>query len=199
MHANLGTHQGNIHAAPDLTEDIKILMDSLARNHVYEVVQDPENPRLFENDDKPILDAYTVGFTALTSGVKSPLEAHNKTFLTLQERRLMTPLSKAGAEPTVTDSRRSQNTNTHNHGMLSYDMFECALAFAHYNSVPETSEGSDNDAVDGIFEFQSGEHEDVTLELISAGDVVLDIDFDRNDEVEYEREDIGFGTDHELE
>jgi hypothetical protein len=110
MHANLGSKQGNVHAAPDLTEDIKTIMDSLARNCVYEVLQGSNGPRIFEDDDAPVVDAYAAGLNSLTWGAKSPLYEHNKTFLTLQKRHRVNPLAKALATESDSTSNSAPAT-----------------------------------------------------------------------------------------
>ncbi|KAH9165155.1 hypothetical protein EDB89DRAFT_2077212 [Lactarius sanguifluus] len=70
------------------TEDIKILMDSLEQNNVYEEVLS----RTLGDDESPAPDVIGEGFTALAWGEKSPLQQFNCLISTLQRRYTIQPL-----------------------------------------------------------------------------------------------------------
>ncbi|KAH9172322.1 hypothetical protein EDB89DRAFT_2114193 [Lactarius sanguifluus] len=70
------------------TEDIKILMDSLEQNNVYEEVLG----RTLGDDESPAPDVIGEGFTALAWGEKSPLQQFNRLISTLQRRYTIQPL-----------------------------------------------------------------------------------------------------------
>lgn len=91
IHSVFGSKQGTRHAAPDLTEDIERLMDSLDERDIYRLVLG----HLFDDDVPP--DAVTEGFQALCFGSSTPLKDHNKRFLVLQRRRRIRPLVGASA------------------------------------------------------------------------------------------------------
>ena len=84
----LGSKQGNQHTAPDLTKDIKILMDSLKQNNVYEQVLG----HTLGDEEGPAPDIISEGFTTLTWGVRSPLWQFNQMIKTLQRRCSIQPL-----------------------------------------------------------------------------------------------------------
>ena len=67
MNGALGSKQGNRHAPPDLTKDIKILMDSLKQNKVYDRVLG----RTLGDEESPALDAINQGYTMLTWGASA--------------------------------------------------------------------------------------------------------------------------------
>ncbi|KAH9051116.1 hypothetical protein EDB83DRAFT_2627558 [Lactarius deliciosus] len=88
VNGTLGSKQGNRHASADLTKDIKILMDSLEQNNVYEEVLG----RTLGDDESPAPDVIGEGFTALAWGAKSPLRQFNRLISTLQRRYTIQPL-----------------------------------------------------------------------------------------------------------
>ena len=88
MHKVLGSDQGTEHQAPDLSDDIQRLMDSLDEAAVYHV-----HGRVFSNDvDLPTKDVLTIGQQALTQSRKNPLADYNCAFKRLQTRRRMQPV-----------------------------------------------------------------------------------------------------------
>lgn len=101
IHGVLGSKQGTRHAAPDLTEDIEKLMESLDEREVYRLVLG----RIFDDDDVPAPDAVTEGFQALCFGSSTPLKDYNKQFLAFQRRRRIRPL--VGTSDTVGSNPRS--------------------------------------------------------------------------------------------
>lgn len=84
----LGADQGTRHAPPDLTEDIRTLMESLDENKVYRV----QEGRILDKDDPPIKDIISIGLQNLTDGAKNPLNDYNEAFRRLQLRRHMKPV-----------------------------------------------------------------------------------------------------------
>jgi hypothetical protein len=84
----LGSKQGNQHATADLTRNIKILMDSLKQNNMYEEVIG----RTLGDNESPVPDVISEGYNALTWGMKSPLRQFNHTINTLQQRCSVPPL-----------------------------------------------------------------------------------------------------------
>lgn len=85
----LGAKQNNSHAMPDLTKDIAILMDSVAKHELYTVIRgralDPDNP--------PVVDVIAAGRAALAWGKDTPLDKYNANFRQMQERRRRKPLT----------------------------------------------------------------------------------------------------------
>ncbi|KAF9044014.1 hypothetical protein BJ165DRAFT_1347648 [Panaeolus papilionaceus] len=82
----LGTDIGTRHAPPDLSRDIRVLMDSLKEHRVYEV----EKGRKLDEDDTPVVDVVAEGLSSLLTG--SALAEFNKAFVSMQERRRMSPV-----------------------------------------------------------------------------------------------------------
>ncbi|KAJ6517845.1 hypothetical protein DFH09DRAFT_1428362 [Mycena vulgaris] len=92
----LGSDQGTKHEPADLSTDIRLLMKSLAENHVYQI-----QGRVFaEEDGAPTLDVITAGIQQLSDSTSNPLKEYNAAFLQLQARRRLTPLvdSWSGSE-----------------------------------------------------------------------------------------------------
>ena len=63
MHSLLGSYPGSKHKAPSMQADLRVLMDSLAQHHVYQLVEG----RTFEGDDNPVKDTITTGLGTLKS------------------------------------------------------------------------------------------------------------------------------------
>ncbi|KAI0763972.1 hypothetical protein BD413DRAFT_483338 [Trametes elegans] len=84
INAELGSHQGTKHHAPDLTNDIRELMRSLHLHGVYTV----ESDRPGKGSVKPVPNVYSVGIHLLAR----PLADYNSVFRTMQKRRTMQPV-----------------------------------------------------------------------------------------------------------
>ncbi|KAI0704499.1 hypothetical protein C8T65DRAFT_741054 [Cerioporus squamosus] len=84
MHAELGSHQGSKHAAPDLSKDIATLMASLREHTVY--VQ--ERARKFNDQVAPVPNVYTAGIHNLAGA----LSDYNDLFAKMKARRAKVPL-----------------------------------------------------------------------------------------------------------
>ncbi|KAJ7755035.1 hypothetical protein DFH07DRAFT_868526 [Mycena maculata] len=93
----LGSDQGTKHAPPDLSIDIKLLMDSLAKHDVYQV-----KGRVFaEGDGSPTLDVISVGIQQLTDSSSNLLNEYNEAFIKLQARRRLVPLISSWSESDI--------------------------------------------------------------------------------------------------
>ncbi|PPQ87507.1 hypothetical protein CVT24_010731, partial [Panaeolus cyanescens] len=92
----LGTDIGSRHAPPDLSRDIRVLMESLKEHKVYEV----EMGRKVDDDDIPVVDVIAEGMCSLLTS--SALSDFNKAFVSMQERRRMRPV--CGGDKTGPDS-----------------------------------------------------------------------------------------------
>ncbi len=88
MGSTLGNKNGNQHAAPDLTVDIDVLMDSLSKHDVYIV----KKGRKLADDDQPVVDCISEGRTALVWGASTPLDDFNESLRKLQHRRQIKPV-----------------------------------------------------------------------------------------------------------
>ncbi|KAI0707558.1 hypothetical protein C8T65DRAFT_576601 [Cerioporus squamosus] len=84
VNTELGSHQGTKHHAPDLSNDIRTLMDSLRDQQVYVC----EGKRQHVGDVKPVPNVFSAGIHSLSG----PLADYNKTFEKMRARRAMTPL-----------------------------------------------------------------------------------------------------------
>ncbi|KLO06208.1 hypothetical protein SCHPADRAFT_838360 [Schizopora paradoxa] len=84
----LGTNNSNRHAAPDLSVDIKVLMDSLTNHDIYEVVRG----RKLAEDDAPVVDCVASGRSQMIWGSSTPLDDFNKSLDKLQRRLRIKPL-----------------------------------------------------------------------------------------------------------
>ncbi|OJT07079.1 hypothetical protein TRAPUB_2111 [Trametes pubescens] len=99
VNAQLGSHQGDKHHAPDLTRDIHEIMRSLRAHGVYV----PEHQRPGAEDVRPIPNVYTAGLRALPG----PLADYNTTFRRMQARRAMVPVVGKSALDTYGIARPS--------------------------------------------------------------------------------------------
>lgn len=88
MGSTLGNKNGNRHAAPDLTVDINVLMESLSKHDVYVV----KTGRKLADDDLPVVDCISEGRSALVWGLSTPLDEFNESLSKLQRRRQIKPL-----------------------------------------------------------------------------------------------------------
>ena len=84
MNDNLGSRQGSKHAAPDLTNDINTLVESLRRERVYEV----QPGRIIPGDKAEVPNVVEKGLIMLAK----PLVEFNAEFRKQQIRRRRTPL-----------------------------------------------------------------------------------------------------------
>ncbi|KAN0130508.1 hypothetical protein V8E53_011594 [Lactarius tabidus] len=149
----LGSKQGNRHATPDLTKDIKILMDSLKKNNVYNQVLG----RTLGDEEKPAPDIICEGFTALTWGAKSPLKQFNQMIKTLQRCCSIQPLVGTTA-PTQTPDTHMERALDETQPMLSLetaddvDLKMDADLLIHADPLDEGDETdiSEGDGTDGL-------------------------------------------------
>ncbi|KLO05063.1 hypothetical protein SCHPADRAFT_947209 [Schizopora paradoxa] len=88
MALSLGSKNSNRHGAPDLSKDIQVLMESLAKHNVYSVIKG----RKLAEDDEPARDCISEGRTQLVWGQSTPLDDYNTSFAKLQRRRRNKPL-----------------------------------------------------------------------------------------------------------
>ncbi|KLO06254.1 hypothetical protein SCHPADRAFT_838283 [Schizopora paradoxa] len=85
----LGTKNNNHHAAPDLTVDIKVLMDSLEKHEVYKIIPG----RKLAEDDAPVTDCISAGRSCMTWGLSNPIDDFNNSLDKLQRRLRVKPLT----------------------------------------------------------------------------------------------------------
>jgi hypothetical protein len=77
----LGADQGTHHAPPDLSDDIRTLMESLDEHNVYRV----QKGRILDDSDGGLVkDVISVGLEGLADGGKNPLWEFNNAFQRLQ-------------------------------------------------------------------------------------------------------------------
>ncbi|KLO09019.1 hypothetical protein SCHPADRAFT_834522 [Schizopora paradoxa] len=88
MALSLGSKNSNRHGAPDLSKDIQVLMESLAKHDIYAV----RKGRKLSDDDEPARDCISEGRTQLVWGQSTPLDDYNASFAKLQRRRRNKPL-----------------------------------------------------------------------------------------------------------
>ena len=88
MNSTLGSKLGQKHHAPDLSKDIRKILESLRSKAVYEV----HLGRTIENTRPEVPNIATVGFRALAG----PLREYNERFEQLRERYRETPLIGSG-------------------------------------------------------------------------------------------------------
>jgi hypothetical protein len=84
----LGTDIGTKHATPDLSNDIRVLMDSLAEHEVYRF----KNGRTLDDNEDSTTDVISVGMDHLMRNTNSPLNDYNKAFRHLKRRRATKPV-----------------------------------------------------------------------------------------------------------
>ncbi|KAH9023894.1 hypothetical protein EDB85DRAFT_1894563 [Lactarius pseudohatsudake] len=178
--STLGSKQGNRHASADLTKDIKILMDSLKQNDIYEEVLG----RTLGDDESPAPDVIGEGYTALTWGAKSPLRQFNRLVSTLQRR--------CGIQPLAGTTLPAQPQETLSECPLSEDDGPAL----NDPDVPQADSNLDNNEELGLDEEpeQSLDDTQLTLSLQTADDVDLEMDADLQESVEAPNE--GGGTDN---
>ncbi|KAH9015410.1 hypothetical protein EDB84DRAFT_1671051 [Lactarius hengduanensis] len=180
VNSTLGSKQGNRHASADLTKDIKILMDSLKQNDIYEEVLG----RTLGDDESPAPDVIGEGYTALTWGAKSPLRQFNRLVSTLQRR--------CGIQPLAGTTLPAQPQETLSECPLSEDDGPAL----NDPDVPQADSNLDNNEELGLDEEpeQSLDDTQLTLSLQTADDVDLEMDADLQESVEAPNE--GGGTDN---
>ncbi|KAF5334852.1 hypothetical protein D9758_014300 [Tetrapyrgos nigripes] len=151
--------QGSRHAPPDLSKDIRILMDSLREHGVYKITK----RRVFDVDDSPAKDVITEGLCNLSS----PLAEYNAAFKRLQRRRRQMPIT-GGLDPGLEE-------------FVSSDMRESAGDELRVD-VKEDVEGVEEvtDLAEDVFEgdiARAIDDEEVqTFTLDNEEDVALDMD-----------------------
>lgn len=112
----LGTHNGNRHAAPDLSVDIQVLMESLEKHEVYEVKQG----RKLAEDDKPVVDCIAAGRSALVWGTATPIHDFNANLDKLCRRLRVKPLIGFSILHQTPDNRNTGNGACFN-GLSAYE------------------------------------------------------------------------------
>ncbi|EIW73975.1 hypothetical protein CONPUDRAFT_68089 [Coniophora puteana RWD-64-598 SS2] len=102
IHAAIGAKQGTRHAIPNLSADIKVLMDSLALHQVYQI----RDGRTFSSEESPPVDVVSAGTESLAFGTTNPLYQFNEHQRRLQTRRRTIPLTgpKAAAHQPMHNS-----------------------------------------------------------------------------------------------
>ncbi|KAH9028546.1 hypothetical protein EDB84DRAFT_1606274 [Lactarius hengduanensis] len=180
VNSTLGSKQGNRHASADLTKDIKILMDSLKQNDIYEEVLG----RTLGDDESPAPDVIGEGYTALTWGAKSPLRQFNHLVSTLQRR--------CGIQPLAGTTLPAQPQETLSECPLSEDDGPAL----NDPDVPQADSNLDNNEELGLDKEpeQSLDNTQLTLSLQTADDVDLEMDADLQESVEAPNE--GGGMDN---
>ncbi|KAH9174081.1 hypothetical protein EDB89DRAFT_1849372, partial [Lactarius sanguifluus] len=191
VNGTLGSKQGNRHASADLTKDIKILMDSLEQNNVYEEVLS----RTLGDDESPAPDVIGEGFTALAWGAKSPLQQLNRLISTLQRRYTIQPLVGTALLTQPQETRRLSPSHT-------VDLLTLYI-------VPEFPQSEDDDPAHNDRENPDNDELELELDdemeqslndtqpvlsLQTADDVDLEMDTDLQECVE--ALDEGDGTDN---
>ncbi|KAH9002873.1 hypothetical protein EDB84DRAFT_1281682 [Lactarius hengduanensis] len=196
VNSTLGSKQGNRHASADLTKDIKILMDSLKQNDIYEEVLG----RTLGDDESPAPDVIGEGYTALTWGAKSPLRQFNRLVSTLQRRCGIQPLAGTTLPAQPQETRRLSPSHTVD-SLTSCIVSECPLSeddgpALNDPDVPQADSNLDNNEELGLDEEpeQSLDDTQLTLSLQTADDVDLEMDADLQESVEAPNE--GGGTDN---
>lgn len=89
MNNTLGEKLGQKHHTPDLSKDIRKLLESLRDKAVYEI----HPGRSVENDNAEVPNIVTAGLQALSG----PLRDYNEHFEQLREQYRQTPLIGEGA------------------------------------------------------------------------------------------------------
>ncbi len=102
----LGSKNGNRHAAPDLSTDIKVLMESLSKHEVYEV----KPGRRLAEDEEPVVDCIAAGRSSLAWGNSTPLDDFNENLDKLQRRLKVRPLVGSSLLHPDSDSEDSDGT-----------------------------------------------------------------------------------------
>ncbi|KAH9031765.1 hypothetical protein EDB85DRAFT_1865564 [Lactarius pseudohatsudake] len=191
VNGTLGSKQGNRHASADLTKDIKILMDGLEQNHVYDEVLG----RTLGDDESPAPDVIGEGYTALTWGAKSPLRQFNRLISTLQRRCAIEPLVGTALPTQPQETRRLSPSHT-------VDLLTSCL-------VPEFPRSEDDDPAHNDPQVPDNDELELELDdemeqslndtqpvlsLQTADDVDLEMDADLQERVE--ALDEGDGTDN---
>ncbi|TFK58861.1 hypothetical protein BDN72DRAFT_806316 [Pluteus cervinus] len=173
----LGAQQGTRHAPPDLSNDIRVLMESLNEHGVYEI----KLGRVLDKDDLPTKNIAAEGAQALFDTNKSPLNEYNEAFARLQRRRKITPISQTRTTA-PTPATASACLPPHHSSTPSPNPDQSG------NSCEDESEPLDADDVleadPADLELESDLDEanleipevELTLELQSAADVALDMD-----------------------
>uniref|UniRef100_A0A8H7Y8R3 DUF6589 domain-containing protein n=1 Tax=Psilocybe cubensis TaxID=181762 RepID=A0A8H7Y8R3_PSICU len=199
LNDTLGSDQGTKHAPPDLTNDIRSLMESLSDHEVYTIKKGRSL-----NDDEMVKDVISVGLQNLTTGSKNPLSDYNNSFKKLQKRRKMNPVSAdetdnerdIPAHPTsiksepldiqIVPNAVSTSSVYSNHASASDSMGESSMqGFGDDMEVEESAEEADN-----------SEEVEETLPRATERDVDLDMDLE---EIEEEYDVIEDSEDSEFE
>ncbi|KAH9161003.1 hypothetical protein EDB89DRAFT_1861941 [Lactarius sanguifluus] len=182
----LGSKQGNRHASADLTKDIKILMDSLKQNNVYEQVL---GRTLGDgNDESPAPNVIGEGYTALTWGAKSPLRHFNLVISTLQQRCSIPPLVGTTLLTRSQETRKLTSSHTVN------SLMSCIVSEIPPNEddspalngpeVPDSNlDNNEELELDEELEHSLGDTQP-DLSLQTADDVDLEMDADLQECVE---------------
>ncbi|KAH9011428.1 hypothetical protein EDB83DRAFT_2234081 [Lactarius deliciosus] len=187
VNSTLGSKQGNRHASADLTKDIKILMDSLKQNNIYEEVLG----RTLGDDESPAPDVIGEGYTALTWGAKSPLRQFNRLVSTLQRRCSVQPLVGKTLPTQPQETRRLTPSDTVD-PLTSCIVSECPLSEDDGPALNDPDNNLDNNEeleLDEELE-QSLDDTQLALSLQTADDVDLEMDADLQEYVEAPNEGV---------
>lgn len=204
MKKMLGSDSGNKHAPPDLSDDIKTLMDSLDEHNVYRITKG----RVTDEDDPPVPDITAVGVQTLTDSSSNPLAEYNKAFRRLQARRRMKPVvdDDFGATSQPASHNGAQlahtlavtETPTHPPPIQPNDPATSPAGLAEFlHPIPGPSDSTEVDVEDNMDAFEKSDDEgwedfeddeedeftrlvneadEPTLERLTADDVAMDMD-----------------------
>ncbi|KAF4598999.1 hypothetical protein EYR40_006087 [Pleurotus pulmonarius] len=166
MKGALGTDNGSKHAPPDLTKDIKALMNSLDEHSVYRL----QKGRTLGDDGGPVPDAVTYGLQQLTDTNRNPLDDYNQAFKQLQARHTMVPV--VGQE----EGQREDAPNVEDEGggcevQTASETSTAAVLGSFDGEEQDPEDEGRNELVDVLVE--DGEE---TLKLLTMEDVALDMD-----------------------
>ncbi|KAH8979150.1 hypothetical protein EDB92DRAFT_1806699, partial [Lactarius akahatsu] len=190
VNSALGSKQGNRHASADLTKDIKILMDSLKQNNIYEEVLG----RTLGDDESPAPDVISEGYTALTWGAKSPLRQFNRLVSTLQRRCGIQPLAGTTLPTQPQETCRLSPSHTVD-SLTSYIVSKCPLneddgLALNDPDVPDNNLDNNEELELNKELEQSLDDTQLALSLQTADDVDLEMDADLQECVEAPNEGV---------
>ncbi|KAH8992238.1 hypothetical protein EDB92DRAFT_1797446, partial [Lactarius akahatsu] len=190
VNSTLGSKQGNQHASADLTKDIKILMDSLKQNNIYEEVLG----RTLRDDKSLTPDVISEGYTTLTWGAKSPLRQFNRLVSTLQRHCGIQPLAGTTLPTQPQETHRLSPSHTVD-SLTLYIVSECPLSeddgpALNDPDVPDNNlDNNEELELDGELE-QSLDDTQLALSLQTADDIDLEMDADLQECVEAPNEGV---------
>ncbi|KAF7796316.1 hypothetical protein EIP86_007493 [Pleurotus ostreatoroseus] len=167
INEKLGFKQGSKHHASDLTVDIRELMKSLRRHHVYE--QQPG--RTIEGVKVTVPDVLIAGL----QGLKKPLDDYNSLFLRLRARRRVQPLITDGWKAPRMQAHAAVDIATIALSALDADSISLAKDAFSISDDSSASERKDDESL-ADFVVDGTHEEEFRCSIDTEADVELDLD-----------------------